>query len=594
MAQSALSWLTRLCTLYAKHSSEVKECIAEVHPSGVMVTIEVEDGAIQVLVRRKTEGKAYTKTASFSVSLRGAIEGEMEQGRPEQVALQFIAVLDRADKGGIELPVPGSGPSGASKQPPIDEARAAAAREAYADELKWASFVGYKAVVTEDLYPHIPLGEPIPQQEILDGWIRTLERKKEGTAPDKLGLYVHMPFCTVACSFCYCGKTDRFNRAMMEGYLSRLHQEIEFFAPAFKGSTFTSVYFGGGTPSLMTAPAMKKLFGALYSAFDVPRGTQVIFEGNPDSLSDSKIQVLANEGRVTRLTIGVQTLDDKVQALVRRFNKPEHVAEAIASAREHGIEHVNCDIMAGMPLQTQESFQRDVEFLYSLGPDSLHLNGYRPLPRTRLASAEPMTEEEKELRNQMLIWGNAFLAERGHVDKSGQGRRRTQNAANIQEYDLRRQNSSLLGLGYPSRAHSFGGHYYSPDTSIGFDEGLARESATGRVWRGVAVDDREEQHKYLVTNFRTGFSRAEFESIFGVDVCTVAPEAFEKLEALGVISVDDEHVRTYVNSPMEDFTYRTFLYSPKHMARAREVWGSDFDPEIDYTEQLLELTESVG
>ena len=99
----------------------------------------------------------------------------------------------------------------------------------------------------------------------------------------------------------------------------------------------------------------------------------------------------------------------------------------------------------------------------------------------------------------------------------------------------------------------------------------------------------------LIAKFkRDDNSNTKIESIFGVDVCTVAPEAFEKLEALGVIAVDDEQVRTYVNSPMEDFTYRTFLYSPKHMARAREVWGSDFDPETDYTEHLLELTESVG
>ena len=111
----------------------------------------------------------------------------------------------------------------------------------------------------------------------------------------------------------------------------------------------STVYFGGGTPSLLTPPAMRQMFEVLYGAFDVPRGTQVIFEGNPDSLSDKKIAVLAKQGRVTRLTIGVQTLDDEVQAQVKRFNKPEHVSDAVRSARAHGIAHVNCDLMAGLP-----------------------------------------------------------------------------------------------------------------------------------------------------------------------------------------------------------------------------------------------------
>ena len=135
------------------------------------------------------------------------------------------------------------------------------------------------------------------------------------------------------------------------------------------------------------------------------------------------------------------------------------MAEAVAAARKHGIQHVNCDVMAGMPLQTLDSFKRDVEFLFSLEPDSLHLNGYRPLPRTALgASSKPMTDEEIALRDEMVKWGTDFLAAQGHSDQSGQGQRRTRNAANIQEYDLRRQNSSLLGLGYPARAHSFAGH----------------------------------------------------------------------------------------------------------------------------------------
>ena len=105
--------------------------------------------------------------------------------------------------------------------------------------------------------------------------------------------------------------------------------------------------------------------------------------------------------------------------------------------REHGIAHVNCDLMAGLPGQTLASFQDDLRFLLSLEPDSLHLNGFRPLPRTRLGGAA-MSAERVALRDEMLAWGTDALADAGHGSDLGQGPRRTRNAANIQEYDLRR------------------------------------------------------------------------------------------------------------------------------------------------------------
>lgn len=598
MSQGALPWLSRLCALYTKHAPSVRRCSVDAHSSGAVVSLTIAGGTVQLLLKPKGEGKSYAETPSLSVSLQPRPDDcTLDPREAEQVARDFIDVLARADKGTIDITPPRPPENdGQAEIVTVDPEAVAAAREALADEIHWASFIGYKALVTEDLYPHVgPLGEIVSEDQILDGWRDAVRRINDGTAPEKLGLYVHTPFCTVACSFCYCAKTDNFNRAMMASYIERLHDEIDTFAPIFSDSTFTSVYFGGGTPSLLTPPAMKRLFQELYSAFHVPEGTQVIFEGNPDSLNEGKIEVMAREGRVTRLTIGVQTLDDDVQRAVRRFNKPEHVAEAVAAARKHGIKHVNCDIMAGMPLQTLDSFKRDVEFLFSLEPDSLHLNGYRPLPSTALGStSKPMSDEEIELRDEMLKWGTAFLASNGHSDKSGQGQRRTRNAANIQEYDLRRQNSSLLGLGYPARAHSFAGHYYSPNTDSGMDAGLREQAEHGRVWRGVEVDDVEEQHKYLVNNFRTGFTHSEFRSIFRADASTVAPEAFEKLEACGIISVDEERVRTHVSSPTEDLTFRSFFYSPKHMARAREVWGHEYDRDEDYTRLLLEFTESAG
>ncbi len=561
-------------------------------------------GARTIRFEHAHDGSAWARTPSFNISL----VGKMDTPPPdeEQAALQtLIDLLRRSDPGGLRLPLPS--PEVDQKQvdrsaiaPEAEAARRARAEEAHAalaDELHWASFLAYKCITTEDLYPHVgPLGDVITTEQLLDGWRSTVDRIREGTAPQKLGLYVHIPFCTVACTFCYCAKTDKFRRQSFDAYVDRLVEEAELFAPVFDGMTFTSVYFGGGTPSLLSPPAMKRVFDTLYRSFHVPTGTQVIYEGNPDSLSERKIEVLAHEGKVTRLTIGVQTLDDEVQRIVRRFNKPHHVADAVQFSRAHGIKHVNTDLMAGLPGQTLDSFKQDLEFLISLQPDSIHLNAFRPLPRVSLAKqgADDMTPERVDLRNQMMAWGFERLRLEGHQSGMGQGNRRTANAANLQEYNLRRQNSSLLGLGFPARAHAFGSWYYVPDTRLGMDPGLAKRIEGDRTWQAVPADDAEERHKYLVENLRTGFERQEFIDLFGMDCLEAAPDAFRKLEWLGVLEIGEERIHSYTPTHADNAMYRALFYSPAFMQRAERGWGAEYDRSVDYRDKLRHLVEDFG
>jgi coproporphyrinogen III oxidase-like Fe-S oxidoreductase len=598
---NAERWFNKFCKVYARHDHSIEDWRVESHCNGVLVTLVLDRGDVTLLVHRKGTNSFYAEIPSLAISIFSDEDDCVPKlpGNAELVIRQFLNVLRKADKGNLVIPAPstagGQGRPIAMVKP--DSPQALATRSVLADKLHWGSFLAWKALVTEDLYPHVgPLGELVSDEEIREGWVNTVARMHAGTAPQKLGLYVHVPFCTVACSFCFCRKTDRFNRAGFDTYLDQLNAETENWAEIFKSVSFTSMYFGGGTPSLLSPPAMSRLFSTLFENFDVPKGTQIIYEGNPDSLSARKIEVLATEGHVTRLTIGVQTLDDKVQELVRRFNRPDQVRDAISAARAYGIEHVNCDLMAGLPEQTMSSFQKDLEYLVSLEPDSVHVNGFRPLPVTRLAKDGSVMEPETViLRDEMLKWAQQYLSENGHTsNEMGQSPRRTRNAANIQEYDLRRQNSSLLGLGFPARAHSFAGHYYSPDADQGFDPSLSRELSGKRVWRAVRSSDREEIHKYLVSNLRTGFTPTEFRSLFNCDPQDIAREPLNQLVDLGVLHVGKDELYCDSGDHSQNLIYRTFLMSPEHLARAREVWGAEYDRDLDYKARIRVLCESCG
>lgn len=595
-AVSAQQQIQRLITVVARHYPIDSDWRVEANSDGVELTWTQSGEVRRLLFAPRHDGKSYGKSESCSVSIRS--DGHISRlPKPVEDFLQtVIALLQRVDSGGWVFPLETQMKSSRGEWMGRDSDSARAAHKALEEPLHFASYVAWRAVTSTDLYPHInPLGDPVDGDALRESWTRTLRQRALGKGAPKLGLYVHVPYCTVACNFCYCGKTDQFSRGDFEQYLSRLEEEVQFFGPAFAGAPFTSAYFGGGTPSLLSPPAMERLFDRLYAVFDVSNATQIIFEGNPDSLNARKIGILANEGRVTRLTIGVQTLDDEAQRRARRFNKHHHVSEAVEAARNEGIPHINIDLMAGMDGQSVASFKDDVRFILELQPDSMNLNGFRPVPRTAWFDAgNTMSAEQMADREEMLQWGFEQLASAGLVAQRGVDPGRTRNAANVQEYDLRRQNSSLLGLGFPARSHAFGQWFYEPDVSGGFDPALTRHNEGGRRWKGVPVDEREEQHKFLVDNLVTGFDVRTFQGLFGCDPWETAGEGLTRLAQLGVVRREGNWVETDPGVHAEGLVYRTFLYGPAVWARIQERWGPEYDASIDYRARLDRLISRLG
>lgn len=594
MNQSSLSWLEALLRDLAAGTPGLASWDLSLWEGGVRVDLGTEP-PVRLDLHARIDGEAYAHTASISMFAR--VDGAMSPSA-QAVTAAFVDAVAQADDGALILPKGASIHVDAPQDRPDDVPLTLQdvlawrdAAEAYREQLHVYSYVALKSILTDDLYPHVmSLGEPVAESDIQASWRQVNRLMTEGRAPNKLGIYVHIPYCTVECAFCYCGKTEEFGKDDVDSYVLNLLDELNTYADFVDGQPITSIYFGGGTPSLLTPPAMRRIFTDLYDRFDVPEGTQVIFEGNPDSLKPHKVEILGTLGRVTRLTMGIQTLDPEVQKWVRRFNKKEDVEAAIRAAKAIGIPHVNFDCIAGLPSQSMQSWQRDIDYLLSLEPDSIHLNGFRPLPRTIYAQKGAALEPEQErLRDEMLAWAEERLAEAGFGATLEQGPHRTRNAANIQEYDLRTQNSSLLGLGYPSRSHAFAGWYYIRDTQLGDGSfvGALREQNKGeRIYRGVPADHREEMHKYVVTNIRGGFQRQEFRDLFGIDAVDAMPAGFKALEELGAVAYIDDKVKFRTGRSIDALVYRSFFYSDAMRERVFAAWGDGYDKDEDYLAHL--------
>jgi oxygen-independent coproporphyrinogen-3 oxidase len=178
------------------------------------------------------------------------------------------------------------------------------------------------------------------------------------------GIYISVPFCRTKCSYCNFA-SDVFSRAVFERYVDRVCADIENatqVAAEMGGkmeSTVDSVYLGGGTPTVLDAAQLERIFAAVRSQFDVKPEAEVTVECAPGTLTPSMLETLLHCG-VNRVSLGVQSFVDQEAAAVGRLHKRATVLEDIARLRAAGITNINIDLIAGLPHQTAESWEFSV------------------------------------------------------------------------------------------------------------------------------------------------------------------------------------------------------------------------------------------
>lgn len=182
-----------------------------------------------------------------------------------------------------------------------------------------------------------------------------------------LGLYISVPFCRTKCTYCNFA-SDVFSRAVFQKYVDRVCAEIRFapeIARQMGGSldpAVDSVYFGGGTPTLLEIPQLESIFVSIRQNFHVQHDAEITVECAPGTLSAGKIEALARCG-VNRVSLGVQSFVDQEAASVGRLHKREVVLDDTSRLRATGISNINVDLIAGLPHQTRESWNESLNEL---------------------------------------------------------------------------------------------------------------------------------------------------------------------------------------------------------------------------------------
>jgi oxygen-independent coproporphyrinogen-3 oxidase len=223
-------------------------------------------------------------------------------------------------------------------------------------------------------YPTAPHFHPGVDRVSYAEWLRSIPRD---TA---LSLYIHIPFCDRLCWFCGCHTKQVLRYDPIAAYIPVVRREIEAVAKLLDGQgRVTALHLGGGSPSMLRGADLKGLGTLIRDRFSIADRFEFSVEIDPNDMVPERYDDLAEAG-VSRVSIGVQDFDPKVQQAINRLQSFEQTAAVVEGMRARGVGSVNLDVLYGLPHQTLEGLERTVAQTLSLRPDRLALFGYAHVP----------------------------------------------------------------------------------------------------------------------------------------------------------------------------------------------------------------------
>ena len=324
---------------------------------------------------------------------------------------------------------------------------------------------------------------------------------------DKLGIYIHIPFCRSKCDYC-----DFYSLAGQEGrmddYQKALITHMKETAPQTRGYQIDTVYFGGGTPSYYGEKRLRELLRLIAKRFDLAKDAEITVECNPDSVDLKMLQSLRRAG-VNRLSLGVQSACDRELECLHRPHTFTQAVAAVSAARAAKFQNISLDLIYGLPGQTMEGWQDTVEQVLALKPEHLSCYGLKVESGTpldyRVSRGEQLPDDDQQA--DMYLWTVDRLAQEGYrqYEISNFARSGFQSRHNLKYW----MGHPYIGFG-PGAHSDFGGRRYSFLRDLeGYISGVLEGGAV--IDSSDLIPSRERGSEYLMLRLRTTRGIEEWE-----------------------------------------------------------------------------------
>ncbi len=354
----------------------------------------------------------------------------------------------------------------------------------------------------------------------------------------KAGVYLHIPFCRSRCSYCDFA-TDVYKSAkIVEGYVSALTKEIENFPSQ---NTVDTIYFGGGTPSLLSPAQLEKIFDAIYKKFSVAGDSEITMEMNPATVTLETLKSYKNLG-LTRASFGAQTFDDTELRRLGRKHTAQDVRETIELLRKANFDNVSFDLIAGLPRQTLKDWAKNLDEALKLQPEHLSLylleiHEATPLAEQIRSGRQPLPDEDLAARIYELLLERVSVKNYRQYEISNFAQPNFESRHNTKYWTL----STVFGFG--CSAHSFDGvnvrYANEPDTAKYVEKIQSENSAI--VYREKI--DAASEFIFLGLRLMKGVDLDEYEKRFGIDLTEKYREELKRLEDFGLIEFAENHLK---------------------------------------------------
>ena len=378
----------------------------------------------------------------------------------------------------------------------------------------------------------------------------------------RLGLYVHFPFCMNKCPYCDFYSVVGYKN--IDEYIDALMLQCEDYAEAVSPYAIDSVFFGGGTPSIVPEKYMLEFIDRVYDKFNVTLNAEFTMEANPATVKLSQLKKYRKAG-INRLSFGVQSACDNELRALSRIHDYEDFEESFSIARKAGFDNINIDLMYGIPEQTFESFCKTLEKIISLDPEHISLYNLKIEPSTPFGAVKdslPLPDEDTEYK--MYEYAIEFLTNQGYnqYEISNFAKPGKECVHNLKYWTC----SEYLGLGT-------GAHSYFRNTRFSFIKDLDTfinavkdlNDDTKITDENYNINPEERVGEYIMLSLRLtqGINLLEFERVFGIDfekmfsdlLPVYLENGFMKKTTVGyAFTTKGMYVSNYILSSMLDFS----------------------------------------
>ena len=359
---------------------------------------------------------------------------------------------------------------------------------------------------------------------------------------ETISLYIHIPLCVKKCAYCdfasfsgHMGQRDRYVQAVCR----EIHAQAAFFGRR----RIATVFFGGGTPTLLTGGQIQTIMDAARDCFDVLPDAEISMEGNPGTLDMKNLRAYRAAG-VNRLSLGVQSMDDSLLAAIGRIHTAKEAEAAVCMAREAGFENLNLDLMYGLPGQTAQQWRDTLQKAIALAPDhlscySLILEEGTPLfDSVQLGACAQLPDEDEMERMDALTL--QLTRENGYVqyEVSNFAKPGKQCRHNIVYWEC----LPYLGVGLNAHSDMDGKRFYNPQSWEDY-LAMAESSGLSREQEGnSSAEERMFERMMMGLRQVRGVDAARFARDFGQKIEQVWPETIAQMTNRGLMDTNKERI----------------------------------------------------